>query len=80
MVDVHPLNDVELVKPHDEPPPLPPPQAGPSRLWIVVAILVVAIAAITYFLANRLQRPAPAAATARTAPPSSRPLGFRDMA
>ena len=72
MVDVH---DVELVKSHDEPPLLlPPSQAGPSRLWIVVGILVVAIAAITYFLANR-QHPAPAAAAARTAPPPSPPLG-----
>jgi len=71
MVDVH---DVELVKSHDEPRLLPPPQAGPSRLWIVVAILVVAIAAITYVLVNR-QRPAPAASAARTAPAPSRPLG-----
>ena len=71
MVDVH---DVELVKSHDEPPLLPPPQAGPSRLWIVVAILVVAIAGITYVLATR-QRPAPAASAARTAPAPSRPLG-----
>ena len=73
MVDVH---DFELVKSHGEPPLAPPPQVGPSRLWIVVAILVVAIAAITYYLANRVQRPAPAATTARSAPaPASRPLG-----
>lgn len=72
MVDVH---DVELVKSHDdEPRLLPPPPAGPSRLWIVVAILVVAIAAITYVLVTR-QRPAPAASAARTAPAPSRPLG-----
>jgi len=71
MVDVH---DVELLKSHDEPPPLLPPQAGPSRLWIVVAVLVVAIAAITYYLAGR-QRPPAAATVARSAPAASRPLG-----
>jgi len=74
MVDVR---DVELLKSPEEPPRLePPPPAGPSRLWIVVGILIVAIAAITYFLANRAQRPAPVTTAARTAPPpTSRPLG-----
>ena len=73
MVDVR---DVELLKSPEEPPRLePPPPAGPSRLWIVVGILIVAIAAITYFLANRAQRPAPVTTAARTVPPSSRPLG-----
>jgi DUF3014 family protein len=69
--------DYELLK-TSEPPPYPPPAERPSRLWFVVAALVVASAATLYIAAGRMRRPVPAAAGPRSAvthQAEPRPLG-----
>jgi hypothetical protein len=70
------MRDVELVKTSDE-PPIEPPAARASWVWLVVAAMVVAIAAALLLVASRRNRPGPGATTpseaARQAP--VRPLG-----
>jgi hypothetical protein len=73
------VNDFELLKTTDEPPPEPPiepPAMRPSWVWLVVAAMVVAIAAALLLVASRRNRPAPSntqSEAARQAP--VRPLG-----
>jgi hypothetical protein len=73
MVDVR---EYELLKTSEE-PPLGSPSGRPSWLWLVVAALVVATAAVVYIIVGRLQRP-PVASDARRAVTEQapvRPLG-----
>jgi Protein of unknown function (DUF3014) len=74
MVDVQ---DYELLKTSEEPPHEAPPER-PSRLWLVVAALIVATAAAVYIAAGRMHRVAPATTEARRAETLQapvRPLG-----
>ena len=68
------VNDFELAKTSDE-PPIEPPGARSSWIWLVVAAMVVAVAAALLLVASRRNRPAPVSSseTARQAP--VRPLG-----
>lgn len=74
MVDVQ---DYELLKTSEEPPHEAPPER-PSRLWLVVAALIVATAAAIYIAAGRMHRVAPATTESRRAETHQapvRPLG-----
>lgn len=72
MVEVH---EYELLKTSEE-PPFGGPAGRSSRLWLVVAALVVATAAVVYIIVGRLHRPVASdqrPAVAQQAP--VRPLG-----
>src|SRR3954471_3290149 len=72
------IDDYEVTKPADDPPTAPRGGGGigPSPLWLLVAVLVVATATVVYMIGVRTRRPVPMAATQGAVPTApSRPLG-----